>query len=166
MSFQLPAPVFLQAAVYCESPSNCSASRDFSIFLFLEIFLSSANFPQMRTRPSCGSVLAQAFYYEVEGQNRCKFLLTWKQNLQWIFRVSEAEGGRTRLANHMTGARVHPSWGACPSDVFQSWQTNLYHIPLATCSTRTFWQWSLTVKKKSGFLFSWAHRVYICRLDY
>lgn len=148
MSFQIPAPIFSQAAEYCASPRNCCAFRDFSRFLFLEICWSSASFSRLKTRHLCGSVLTKSFYYEVEGQNRSKFLLTWKQNLQWIFKVSEAEGGRTRLANHRTHATVRPSWRACPSDVFQSWQTNLYHIPLATCSTRSFWQWSFTVKKK------------------
>lgn len=148
MSFQHSAAVFLQAAESCASPSNCCAFRDFFRFLFLEICWSSANFPQLRTRLLRGSVLITAFYYEVEGQNRTNFLLTWKQNLQWIFKVSEAEGGRTRFANHRTGATFHPSWKACPWDVFQSWQTNLHHIPLATCSTRSFWQWSFTVKKK------------------
>lgn len=47
-------------------------------------------------------------------------------------------------ANHRTSA-TRP----CPSDVLQSWQTNLYHIRLATCSIRSFWQGSFTVKKKS-----------------
>lgn len=63
VSFQLPAPVFLQAAEYYASPSNCCVSRDFSSFLFLEICWSSANFSQLRTRPLCGSVLTKAFYY-------------------------------------------------------------------------------------------------------
>lgn len=76
VSFQHSAAVFLQAAESCASPSNCCAFRDFFRFLFLEICWSSANFPQLRTRLLCGSVLITAFYYEVEGQNRTNFLLT------------------------------------------------------------------------------------------
>lgn len=60
VSFQLPAPVFLWAAEYCTNSSTYCAFWDFSIFIYLFIFIScwnSANFPQLRNRPICGSVL-------------------------------------------------------------------------------------------------------------
>lgn len=74
---------------------------EISPFLFIYLFLFLAGilpiFPSWGTDPYVDQYLLIGFYYKIEGQNGNLFLLTWKQNLQWIFKVLEAKGDRTRL---------------------------------------------------------------------